>query len=75
MGISRQGICRASRRHWAAVAGLTLAAAAGCATPGGSGWANFKTRREIETIASDDSFPSAAEAGLTGTGKSLANGS
>jgi hypothetical protein len=48
----------------AALITLTCAVTAGCASPLGSGWADFRSRRAIERVASDDSFPSAAEAGL-----------
>jgi hypothetical protein len=41
------------------------ATASGCASPVGQGLADFRARREIERVAADDSFPSAAEAGLT----------
>jgi len=47
---------------------------AGCATPPGSSWANFRTRREIEKIAADDSFPTAAEIGLTMSDSSPTDG-
>jgi len=36
----------------------------GCAGGLAGTWADFQTRREIETAAADDSFPDAAEAGV-----------
>lgn len=39
--------------------------AAGCANPVSSAWADFETNRAIEAAAADDSFPSAAEAGVS----------
>ena len=49
----------------AALAALVCLTAVGCATHGGAGWADFRSRRAIEKVAADDSFPSAAEAGLS----------
>ncbi len=42
---------------------LCSLAIAGCAGPG-AGWANFKDDRAIAKAAADDSFPSAAQAGV-----------
>ncbi len=41
----------------------------GCAAPAGPSWVNFKSDAAIETAAADDSFPSAAEAGLASLDK------
>ncbi len=49
----------------AALVMLACAVASGCSGPLGSHWADFQTRREIERVAADDSFPTAAEIGLT----------
>jgi hypothetical protein len=55
---------RASGWRATALAVLACAITAGCTTPPGSSWASFRSRREIEKIADDDSFPTAAEIGL-----------
>lgn len=51
----------------AALVALACLAMLGCATSLGQGWADFKTHREIEAAAEDDSFPSAVEVGLAST--------
>ena len=54
----------------AALACATLmgcATADGLATPLGNGWADYKSRKEIEKVAADNSFPTAAQAGLLDT--------
>ena len=56
-----------NRPAGAALAGLACLATLGCAAPLGQGWADFKTHREVEAAAADDSFPSAAEVGLAST--------
>ncbi len=53
---------------WPAVLALFATLTAGCANPVSSTWADFETNREIESAAADDSFPSAAEAGLATAG-------
>ncbi|MGD9721630.1 MAG: hypothetical protein AB7O59_05920 [Pirellulales bacterium] len=48
---------------------LLCLSAAGCAAPLQSSLANFRDRREIEELAADNSFPTAAEAGLPSADK------
>ena len=49
---------------------LALSLLSGCASPGSPSWANFKQAKSIESTASDDDFPSAAEVGLASTERS-----
>jgi hypothetical protein len=43
---------------------VLCATVAGCASPMGQPWADYRTSRQIDKIVADDSFPSAAEVGL-----------
>ena len=72
MPIDRLMMLNRKRPNVAGMALLICAAASslalgGCAAPMGRGWADYKSRREIEKVAADDSFPSAAEVGLAST--------
>lgn len=64
------GIPRAESTHNRSDRGRLLAAAllcatiGGCAAPVGQNWADFRSSRQIDAMAADDSFPSAAELGL-----------
>jgi hypothetical protein len=58
---------RWARPCWAAVLAAAAGVAAGCAAGPGMGWADIKSRQKINELADDDSFPSAAEAGLKPT--------
>lgn len=64
MHASRHQADRMKPARLAACAALACVTLAGCATPLGNSWADFKSRRAIEQVASDDSFPTAAEVGL-----------
>jgi hypothetical protein len=55
---------RWGRTAWAGVLAAASIAVAGCAAGPGQSWADFRSRRAINELAADDSFPSAAEVGL-----------
>ncbi len=62
-------------KQWIAAAAMAAGLVSGCAAPSGPSWANFEADKALETAAAaDDSFPSAAEAGLAATDKRPANG-
>jgi hypothetical protein len=50
-------------RRWS-LAILLCAAASGCAAPMAKYWSDRRTSREIEKLASEGSFPTAAQVGI-----------
>jgi hypothetical protein len=64
---------RLTRRRCAGLMmGLASVAALGCAAPRGRDWTNFRTRHQVDQVAADSSFPTAAEAGLAATDETAA---
>ena len=53
-----------NRSIWAAFLALVGAMANGCASPLLPAWTQSKTDRAVQAAADDESFPSAAQAGL-----------
>ncbi len=53
-----------ARSIGAAMLALVSATAAGCASPLLPAWTQSKTDRAVQAAANDESFPSAAQAGL-----------
>jgi hypothetical protein len=64
----------ACSKQWIAAAAMASGLVSGCAAPSGPSWANFEADKALEAAAADDSFPSAAEAGLAATDKPAPNG-
>lgn len=54
---------------WSLAVAVACLTAVGCALPSRPGWANFKSDKATDIVASDDSFPAASEVGLAMTGQ------
>lgn len=75
MRLFRPTLCRPNRGPVVGLAVLACAISVGCAAPLGQRWADRSTRRQIEQVMADGSFPTAAEAGLAATDETAAAGS
>jgi hypothetical protein len=62
---SPAGLVRSSRRLAVLSIALACLAVLGCVAPMSSGLADNETDRSVEAAAADNSFPSAAEVGLS----------
>jgi hypothetical protein len=62
-----RGPAELNRPMWSIAATVGCLMAVGCASPTGPGWANFKSDKAVDIVASDDSFPAASEVGLAMT--------